>query len=173
MVPLLIAPGAGAASGSTSASRSSAAWSIGTLFTLFVTPAIYTFLAKDHQKLRLRAAAAAAPEAETPGEVDEATEAGMLFRPDAEPETAVGHSARLLRFFARNWPFQGPQPQAQSQIGFNGSPPRVNAASGGLMRRLLIFCDGSLDGESVFLVLHDGRAYVQVMKWPLVLEDQT
>ena len=98
MVPLLIARGAGAASRFDIGVVIAAGMVVGTLFTLFVTPAIYTFLAKDHQKLRLRAAAAAAPEAETPGEVDEAAEAGMLFRPDAEPETAVGHSAEVLAF---------------------------------------------------------------------------
>ncbi|MGA7546547.1 MAG: efflux RND transporter permease subunit [Methyloceanibacter sp.] len=106
MVPLLIARGAGAASRFDIGVVIAAGMVIGTLFTLFVTPAIYTFLAKDHQKLRLRAAAAAAPEAETPGEVDEATEAGMLFRPDAEPETAVGHSARLLRFSPKTGRFR-------------------------------------------------------------------
>ncbi len=96
MVPLLIARGAGAASRFDIGVVIAAGMLVGTLFTLFVTPAIYTFLAKDHQKLKLQAATAAAPGAETPGEVDAAAEAGVLFppEPEAEPEAAVGHSAQ-------------------------------------------------------------------------------
>jgi hydrophobe/amphiphile efflux-1 (HAE1) family protein len=94
MVPLLIARGAGAASRFDIGVVIAAGMLVGTLFTLFVTPAIYTFLAKDHQKLKLQAATAAAPGAETPGEVDAAAEAGVLFPPEPEPEAAVGHSAQ-------------------------------------------------------------------------------
>ena len=50
MVPLLIAGGAGAASRFSIGVVIAAGMTIGTLFTLFVTPAVYTYLAKDHQK---------------------------------------------------------------------------------------------------------------------------
>ncbi|HYB06038.1 MAG TPA: efflux RND transporter permease subunit, partial [Methyloceanibacter sp.] len=56
MVPLLIAKGAGAASRFDIGVVIAAGMTIGTLFTLFVTPAIYTFLAKDYQKVRARTA---------------------------------------------------------------------------------------------------------------------
>ena len=49
MVPLLIVGGAGAASRFAIGVVIAAGMTIGTLFTLFVTPAVYTFLARDHQ----------------------------------------------------------------------------------------------------------------------------
>ena len=52
MVPLLIAAGAGAAARFAIGVVIAAGMTIGTLFTLFVTPAVYTFLARDHQKAR-------------------------------------------------------------------------------------------------------------------------
>ncbi len=52
MVPLLIAKGAGAASRFDIGVVIAAGMTIGTIFTLFVTPAVYTFLAKDYQKAR-------------------------------------------------------------------------------------------------------------------------
>jgi multidrug efflux pump len=55
LIPLLIASGAGAASRFSIGLVIVSGMSIGTLFTLFVLPAVYTFLAKDH-----RAAATAA-----------------------------------------------------------------------------------------------------------------
>jgi hydrophobe/amphiphile efflux-1 (HAE1) family protein len=48
MVPLIIAEGAGANSRFTIGIVIAAGMSIGTLFTLFVTPAIYTLIARDH-----------------------------------------------------------------------------------------------------------------------------
>jgi AcrB/AcrD/AcrF family len=57
MVPLLIAKGAGAASRFNIGLVIAAGMTIGTLFTLFVTPAVYTFLAKDYRKARARAVA--------------------------------------------------------------------------------------------------------------------
>jgi multidrug efflux pump len=57
MVPLLIAAGAGAASRFAIGVVIAAGMSIGTLFTLFVTPAIYTFLARDHHKVKALAEA--------------------------------------------------------------------------------------------------------------------
>ena len=72
MVPLLIASGAGAASRFAIGVVIAAGMTIGTLFTLFVTPAVYTYLARDHQRARAKLAEAlgekaaeAAPEAET------------------------------------------------------------------------------------------------------------
>ena len=60
MVPLLIAAGAGAAARFAIGVVIAAGMTIGTLFTLFVTPAVYTFLARDHQKARAQAEAAEA-----------------------------------------------------------------------------------------------------------------
>jgi len=94
MVPLLVARGAGAASRFDIGAVIAAGMVVGTLFTLFVTPAIYTYLAKDHQKLRAQAAAEVAAAAETPDEVDAAAEAGILF----PPEAAEGPSAAVLAF---------------------------------------------------------------------------
>ncbi len=55
---------------------------IGTLFTLFVTPAVYTYLARDHQKARR---ALEAEEAGGQGSVDGrgGREAGILFPAEA------------------------------------------------------------------------------------------
>ncbi|OFW71246.1 MAG: hypothetical protein A2W02_03385 [Alphaproteobacteria bacterium RBG_16_64_48] len=90
MVPLLIAKGAGAASRFDIGVVIAAGMTIGTMFTLFVTPAVYTFLARDHQKTKAQAEiadqakGAAAPE--TVEEADAAAEAGMLFPAEAEAE---------------------------------------------------------------------------------------
>jgi multidrug efflux pump subunit AcrB len=48
MVPLILASGAGARSRFSIGLTIFAGMAIGTLFTLFVTPAVYTFLARDH-----------------------------------------------------------------------------------------------------------------------------
>src|SRR5262249_50867542 len=61
MVPLLIAKGAGAASRFDIGLVIAAGMTIGTMFTLFVTPAVYTYLARDHQKARARAEAHGEP----------------------------------------------------------------------------------------------------------------
>ena len=58
MVPLLIASGAGAASRYSIGLVIAAGMSIGTLFTLFVTPAVYTYVARDHHGVRARMAPA-------------------------------------------------------------------------------------------------------------------
>ncbi|MCA1906786.1 MAG: efflux RND transporter permease subunit, partial [Magnetospirillum sp.] len=50
LIPLLMASGAGAASRFSIAVVIVAGMSIGTLFTLFVLPVIYTFLASDRAK---------------------------------------------------------------------------------------------------------------------------
>lgn len=49
MVPLLIASGAGAASRFSIGLVIASGMTIGTLFTLFITPAVYTYLAADHR----------------------------------------------------------------------------------------------------------------------------
>jgi multidrug efflux pump len=54
MVPLIIAEGAGARSRFAIGIVIAAGMSIGTLFTLFVTPAIYTLIARDHHAVRRR-----------------------------------------------------------------------------------------------------------------------
>jgi len=50
LVPLIIASGAGAASRFSIGLVIVTGMSIGTVFTLFVLPMVYTFLAKDHRK---------------------------------------------------------------------------------------------------------------------------
>jgi multidrug efflux pump len=55
-VPLLLAVGAGARSRSDLGLVIAAGMTIGTLFTLFVTPAVYTLVARDHSKERAPAA---------------------------------------------------------------------------------------------------------------------
>ncbi len=103
MVPLLIAKGAGAASRFDIGVVIAAGMTIGTLFTLFVTPAVYTYLARDHQKAKAEAeaalahaAAAAQGEAgpETVVEADSAAEAGMLF---PAPEELLARANCRLR----------------------------------------------------------------------------
>ena len=49
MVPLLIASGAGAASRFSIGLVIAAGMTIGTMFTLFVTPAVYTYVAREHR----------------------------------------------------------------------------------------------------------------------------
>jgi multidrug efflux pump len=64
MVPLLIAEGAGARSRFDIGLVIAAGMTVGTLFTLFVTPAVYTLIARDHS--RDSAAAGGAPAAGHP-----------------------------------------------------------------------------------------------------------
>ena len=49
MIPLIVAEGAGAKSRIAIGLVIAAGMSIGTLFTLFVTPAVYTLIARDHR----------------------------------------------------------------------------------------------------------------------------
>jgi multidrug efflux pump subunit AcrB len=58
MVPLILASGAGARSRFDIGLTIFAGMAIGTLFTLFVTPAVYTFLARDHAAVMARERAA-------------------------------------------------------------------------------------------------------------------
>ena len=58
MVPLLLASGAGAASRYSIGLVIAAGMSIGTLFTLFVTPAVYTYVAREHHGGQARSAPA-------------------------------------------------------------------------------------------------------------------
>jgi len=90
MVPLLIAAGAGAGARFAIGVVIAAGMTIGTVFTLFVTPAVYTYLARDHQRAKETAAVEEAQPAgqrpqETLEEADEAAEAGLLFPGEAEP----------------------------------------------------------------------------------------
>ncbi|HXG77757.1 MAG TPA: multidrug efflux RND transporter permease subunit [Methyloceanibacter sp.] len=96
MIPLLIAKGAGAASRFDIGLVIAAGMTIGTLFTLFVTPAVYTYLARDHQKAKKAALEPWRPEAETgPKETleaaDEAAKAGLTSpgKPEPVPSEAV------------------------------------------------------------------------------------
>ena len=54
MVPLLIAQGAGAKSRFDIGLVIAAGMTIGTMFTLFVTPAVYTYVARDRRQMRAR-----------------------------------------------------------------------------------------------------------------------
>jgi len=106
MVPLLIAKGAGAASRFDIGLVIAAGMTIGTMFTLFVTPAVYTYLARDHQKVKARAEARgepiivhaaspadrAEPPIETLVEADEEAKAGMLFAGEPEPTPEASES---------------------------------------------------------------------------------
>jgi multidrug efflux pump len=81
MVPLLIATGAGAAARFDIGVVIFAGMTIGTLFTLFVTPVVYTYIARDHQKARLALEAE-----ETAGQgLDAKAGAGILFPGEAKP----------------------------------------------------------------------------------------
>ena len=72
MIPLIMSSGAGARSRSDIGLVIAAGMAIGTLFTLFVTPAIYTLLAKDHSRDRDRLAHGAAREHEPEREAEAA-----------------------------------------------------------------------------------------------------
>jgi hydrophobe/amphiphile efflux-1 (HAE1) family protein len=104
MVPLLIARGAGAASRFDIGLVIAAGMTIGTLFTLFVTPAVYTYLARDHQKVKEReraaeAVASAQHEARsgTLAEEDAEADAGMLFPGEPKPiDGALSPEARAI-----------------------------------------------------------------------------
>ncbi len=63
VVPLVIASGAGAAGRQAMGLVIFTGLSIGTLFTLFVVPAMYMFLAEDHSRRRAAASDAAATSA--------------------------------------------------------------------------------------------------------------
>ncbi len=103
MVPLLIAGGAGAASRFAIGVVIAAGMMIGTLFTLFITPAVYTYLARDHLKAarsdRAASASAGAP-AEQP--LEEATQAAMASEARAfGPAPAPASSERGERRAAK------------------------------------------------------------------------
>lgn len=66
MVPLIIAEGAGARSRFAIGVVIASGMTVGTLFTLFVTPAIYTFVARDHAKAQRKEAARGAGQAHGP-----------------------------------------------------------------------------------------------------------
>jgi multidrug efflux pump len=63
MIPLIVAAGAGARSRMDIGIVIAFGMAIGTLFTLFVTPVMYTFLARDHAGEREKAAAKAGAQA--------------------------------------------------------------------------------------------------------------
>jgi len=59
--PLIIATGPGAGARNSIGIMLVTGMAIGTLFTLFVTPAVYTLIARDHAKGRERAGTASSP----------------------------------------------------------------------------------------------------------------
>ena len=64
MVPLLIASGAGAASRFSIGLVIAAGMTVGTMFTLFVTPAVYTYVAREHRRDEQAGAGVPAPRPE-------------------------------------------------------------------------------------------------------------
>jgi multidrug efflux pump len=68
MFPLLTASGAGAASRFAIGLVIAAGMTVGTLFTLFVTPVVYTYVARDHSAHRARGEAAGPAPAPSPAE---------------------------------------------------------------------------------------------------------
>jgi multidrug efflux pump len=69
MVPLLIARGAGAASRFSIGLVIACGMLVGTLFTLFVTPVVYTYVARDHAAHRARSESVpGSPPVERPAE---------------------------------------------------------------------------------------------------------
>jgi multidrug efflux pump len=71
MVPLLMAKGAGAASRFDIGLVIASGMLIGTMFTLFVTPAVYTYIAKDYQKKRAAEQSASSYGSARPSEPEE------------------------------------------------------------------------------------------------------
>ena len=121
MVPLLIADGAGAAARFAIGVVIAAGMTIGTLFTLFVTPAVYTYIARDHQKAKreeetaLAAAGAAPAHAETAEEADQAA-AGMIYPAPPEPyptEEALSAEAQGIGSAAAAATATQPEPRAK------------------------------------------------------------
>ena len=138
MVPLLIAKGAGAASRFDIGLVIASGMTIGTIFTLFVTPAVYTFLAKDHQKARARAAEQAAPSA--PEAAPAAAGAEMPAKAAAEPAQAeavaklCGRNASRRRALGRSPGLQlgrGSHNRAEQGPQGRRKPPKPEAAQPG------------------------------------------
>jgi hydrophobe/amphiphile efflux-1 (HAE1) family protein len=90
MIPLLIAAGAGAASRFAIGVVIAAGMTIGTLFTLFVTPAVYTYLARDHQKAKAASSVAVAKASPPP---ESAAEAAFGAHGSASEAQAFGSAA--------------------------------------------------------------------------------
>ena len=68
MVPLIFATGAGAASRFAIGVVIASGMTVGTLFTLFVTPAVYTYIAREHHRDAVEDAHAPAKPAPGPAE---------------------------------------------------------------------------------------------------------
>jgi len=97
MVPLLIAAGAGAGARFAIGVVIAAGMTIGTVFTLFVTPAVYTYLARDHQRAKETAAVEEAqPAGQRPQEtLEEADEAAGEAEP-APTEASLSTEAHAF-----------------------------------------------------------------------------
>jgi multidrug efflux pump len=105
MIPLLIAGGAGAASRFAIGVVIAAGMTIGTIFTLFITPAVYTYLARDHQKAK-----ALAPESVARAEAPVAQSLG-----EAVPATMPAPSAQKAPISSEAHAFNSPADAASSQ----------------------------------------------------------
>ena len=138
MVPLLIASGAGAASRFSIGLVIAAGMTIGTLFTLFVTPAVYTYVARDHQKVRAQAEAAEAAKAS----IARARDPWPRPRSAAEAGDAVPGSGQALALgrrpiFAGRAGLRAPPPVAASGPGHERrAAKRSGSVGAGATRRL-------------------------------------
>jgi multidrug efflux pump len=93
MAPLILAVGAGARSRFDIGLTIFAGMSIGTLFTLFVTPAVYTFIAKDHRAAHAAPAGHAKPKS-VPGPFAEKKEAARDSSHFTAPRPAAAPVAK-------------------------------------------------------------------------------
>jgi H+/gluconate symporter-like permease len=123
MVPLLIAKGAGAASRFDIGVVIAAGMTIGTLFTLFVTPAVYTFLAKDYQKARARAAEQGLPAGTEAGILAPAMAAASAAAAPHDPQAIADALAKVVN--------ETPQPEGHSAEVLAFSSAAAAAASSG------------------------------------------
>ena len=113
MVPLIIASGAGAQSRFAIGIVIAFGMTIGTLFTLFVTPAVYTFIARDHRATRRRQGAARAKRSPIG--------CGSAVSPLSP--LPVAQWARRLRRFAARSAFRLARPQQVGKSGGTASLP--------------------------------------------------
>jgi multidrug efflux pump len=90
MVPLLVAGGAGGAARFDIGVVIFAGMIIGTLFTLFVTPVIYTYIARDHLKAK---EVLEAEEVGGKSDLDAEAKAGVLFPGEAKTEAGKGRKS--------------------------------------------------------------------------------
>jgi multidrug efflux pump len=117
MIPLLIAGGAGAASRFAIGVVIAAGMTIGTLFTLFVTPAVYTYLARDHQKAGAAVSAAPAEAGDSPPKPLAEAEFGPAEPPRAGAEAVASEAHAFGAAAGATSSSQGPERRAAKRPG--------------------------------------------------------